>query len=53
MGKHAICYLHNTISSHLVFQVSGADTAMNRFVKTSGRRPEEGPILPIDDTKMN
>jgi len=24
--------------------VSGADTAMARFIKTSGRRPEEGPI---------
>jgi len=32
---------------------SGADTAMARFVKISGRRPEEGPTPPIDDTKMN
>lgn len=38
------------ILSQLVFQISGADRAMERFVKTSGRRPEEGPIPPICDT---
>jgi hypothetical protein len=46
------CYLHNIIWNHPGFQVSGADTAMGRFVKTSSRRPDEGPI-PIDDTKMD
>lgn len=37
------------ILSHPGFQVSGADVAMNRFVKTSGRRLDEGPI----DRKMD
>ncbi|KAF8812220.1 retinal short-chain dehydrogenase/reductase [Phlegmacium glaucopus] len=32
--------------------VSGADIAMKKFVKISGRRPDEGPIPPIHSTKM-
>jgi len=32
--------------------VSGADVAMERFVKTSGLRPDEAPISPIHDTKI-
>jgi hypothetical protein len=38
--------------SQLIFQVSGADVAMDGFVKTSGRRLDEGPI-PSIDTKMD
>jgi len=33
--------------------ISGADRAMERFIKISGRRPEEGPIPPIDDTSYD
>lgn len=45
--------MHDVILRHLVFQITGADIAMERFVKISGRRFEEGPIPPIDDRKTN
>lgn len=52
MGKYPSVTC-NVILSFLFLQISGADRAMEKFVKISGRRPEEGPIPPIDDTKMN
>jgi len=36
----------------LVQWMSGADYAMENFTKTSGRRPEEGPISPEFDKKV-
>lgn len=39
--------------TYCYFKVSGADYAMEGFVKVSGRRPDEGPLIVNGHSKMD